>query len=172
MAKVTITGFTAARMLAMEQATVTSGTIQGDALVLVTKGGQEIVAGNVRGPQGVKGDPGGVPDATNSTKGGIRLQGNIGGSAATPTVTGALDGTVDTSLATVSSPSNEGWGGGSSSGATMTIREMFNRVQAAFYQMAKKAGRTQTIWSGTMAEYTALSEATRTDPGFVAVILE
>ncbi|QPL14674.1 hypothetical protein SEA_SCHWARTZ33_29 [Gordonia phage Schwartz33] len=172
MAKVTVTGFTAARMLAIEQASVVSGTVQGDHLVLTTKGGNEIVAGNVRGPQGVKGEPGGVPDATASAKGGVRLQGNLGGSAGTPTITGALDGTVDTSLATVSSPNNEGWGGGESSGATMTIRAMFNRVQTVFYQMAKRAGRTQTIWSGTMAEYTDVPEATRNAPGFIAVIIQ
>jgi hypothetical protein len=161
MARVTVTGFTAQRMLAMEQATVTGGVIQGDSLVLVTKGGQEIVAGVVRGPKGDKGDPGGVPDATNSSKGGVRLQGNLGGSAGTPTVTGALDGTVDASLAVVTTPNPSG--GNYSS----TLRGVFASARAA----VAKAGRTTTLWSGTMAEYTQIPEATRNADGFIAVVL-
>ncbi|QAU06734.1 hypothetical protein HWC66_gp28 [Gordonia phage Chikenjars] len=162
MARVTVTGFTAARMLEIEQASVVSGTVQGDSLVLLTKGGNEIVAGNVRGPQGVKGDPGGVPDATNSTKGGVRLQGNLGGSAATPTITGALDGTVDASLANVTTPNPAG------GNFTATLRQVFAAARVA----VAKAGKTQTLWSGTLAEYSAIPEATRNAEGFVAVILE
>lgn len=175
MPRVTVTGFTAARMLEMEQATVISGRVQGDSLVLETKGGQDIVAGNVRGIQGVKGDPGGVPDATNSTKGGVRLQGNLGGSAATPTVTGVLDATVDTSLAIASTPNNAGWGGGSTSGITMTLRQIVHQVQASMYALQRtitKSGTAQTLWSGTMVQYNALPVADRTAVGFIAVIVE
>lgn len=175
MARVTVTGFTAARMLAMEQATIIGGRIQGDSLVLESKGGQDVVAGNVRGVKGDKGDPGGVPDATNSTKGGIRLAGNIGGSAATPTVTGALDATVDTSLAKASTPNNDGWGGGATTGITMTLRQIVHQVQASMYAIQRtvtKAGTTQTLWSGTLTQYNALPAADRNAVGFVAVIIE
>ncbi|USH44689.1 hypothetical protein SEA_BURLEY_28 [Gordonia phage Burley] len=161
MARVTVTGFTAARMLEIEQASVVSGTVQGDSLVLLTKGGNEIVAGNVRGPQGVKGDPGGVPDATNSTKGGVRLQGNLGGSAATPTITGALDGTVDSSLAVVTTPNPAG------GNFSATLRQVFAAARVA----VSRSGRTTTLWSGTMSEYTQVPEATRNADGFIAVVL-
>ena len=161
MARVTVTGFTAQRMLAMEQATVIGGTVQGDMLVLTTTGGDEIVAGNVRGQQGIKGDPGGVPDATNSAKGGVRLQGNLGGTAGTPTVTGALDGTVDASLAVVTTPNTSG------GNFTATLRQVFAAARVA----VAKAGRTQTLWSGTMSEYTQIPEATRNADGFIAVVL-
>lgn len=52
---VTVTGFTAARMLEMEDATVVSGHIEGDNLILVTKDGTEVDAGDVRGIQGIPG---------------------------------------------------------------------------------------------------------------------
>jgi microcystin-dependent protein len=52
-----VTGFTAERMLAMEDATVISGAVVGDDLILTTKDGTEIDAGNVRGPQGDVGPP-------------------------------------------------------------------------------------------------------------------
>ncbi|QAU06262.1 hypothetical protein SEA_RICKMORE_27 [Gordonia phage Rickmore] len=162
MARVTVTGFTAARMLEIEQASVVGGTVQGDSLVLTTKGGNEIVAGNVRGPQGDKGEPGGVPDATNSAKGGVRLQGNLGGSAGTPTVTGALDGTVDASLAVVTTPNSSG------GNFTSTLRQVFALARVA----VARAGKTQTLWSGTLSEYSEVPEATRNAEGFVAVILE
>ncbi|MET0787478.1 MAG: hypothetical protein ABWY25_12330 [Paenisporosarcina sp.] len=54
----TVTGLTAERMIEMEAATVIDGQIEGDNLVLVTRGGTEIDAGNVRGPKGDKGDIG------------------------------------------------------------------------------------------------------------------
>lgn len=173
MARVTVTGFTATRMLEIEQASVVNGFIQGDSLVLQTRGGDEIVTGNVRGPQGVKGDAGGVTDASNSTKGGVRLQGNLGGTAATPTVTGALDETVDASLAIASTPNNNGWGGGPSGGVTMTLRQIVHQVQASVYAIQRtitKAGAAQTLWVGTIAEYNALPSATKNAAGFVAVV--
>jgi microcystin-dependent protein len=52
-----VTGFTAERMLAMEDATVISGSVVGDDLHLQTKDGTDINAGNVRGPEGPTGPP-------------------------------------------------------------------------------------------------------------------
>ncbi|MET0785658.1 MAG: phage tail protein [Paenisporosarcina sp.] len=54
----TVTGFTAARMLTIENTTVVDGDIVGDNLILLTREGTEIDAGNVRGPQGIQGVPG------------------------------------------------------------------------------------------------------------------
>lgn len=173
MARVTVTSYTAERMLAIEQSTVVGGVIQEDTLILKTRDGTEIIAGNVRGPKGVKGDTGGVPDATNSTKGGVRLQGNLTGTAANPTVTGPLDETVDASLAIASTPDNAGWGGGPSGGVTMTLRQIVHQVQASFYAIQRtvtKSGSAATLWAGTTAEYNALAENVKTAPGFIAVI--
>jgi microcystin-dependent protein len=60
----TITGFTAARMLVIENSTVVDGEIQGDNLILVQRDGTEIDAGSVRGvpgPVGPEGPPSAVP---------------------------------------------------------------------------------------------------------------
>ena len=51
----TVTGLTADRMLAIEAASVVDGDVVGDNLVLTTKGGTQINAGNVRGPAGAQG---------------------------------------------------------------------------------------------------------------------
>lgn len=53
----TVTGLTAARMEEMEDATIISGHITGDNLILTTKGGTDVTAGNVRGPMGPSGGP-------------------------------------------------------------------------------------------------------------------
>ena len=58
----TITGFTAARMLEIENTTVVDGHIDGDDLVLVTRAGTEIVAGSVVGPVGPQGPNADVGD--------------------------------------------------------------------------------------------------------------
>lgn len=50
-----ITGLTAARMLAIEAASVVSGAISGDNLILTKHDGSTVNAGNVRGPQGTQG---------------------------------------------------------------------------------------------------------------------
>lgn len=47
-----VTGLTAARMLAIEAASVISGAISGDNLILTKHDGSTINAGNVRGPKG------------------------------------------------------------------------------------------------------------------------
>lgn len=52
-----VTGFTAERMLAIENAAVISGSVVGDNLHLQTKGGADIDAGSVRGPEGPVGPP-------------------------------------------------------------------------------------------------------------------
>lgn len=49
----TVTGFTAARMLAMEAATIVDGDVVGDNLILTRHDGTTFNAGNVRGPIGV-----------------------------------------------------------------------------------------------------------------------
>ena len=59
----TVTGYTAERMKAIEDKTVTDGEVTGDNLILTTRDGTPIDAGNVRGPQGVKGDTGEVTQA-------------------------------------------------------------------------------------------------------------
>jgi len=60
----TVTGLTADRMIEMENATVVDGEVVGNNLILETRDGTPIDAGNVRGPQGVPGAPG-----TNGTNG-------------------------------------------------------------------------------------------------------
>jgi len=52
---VVVTGFTAARMLEMEDATIIDGNVVGNDLILETKDGTTINAGNVRGIQGIPG---------------------------------------------------------------------------------------------------------------------
>lgn len=51
----TVTGFTSARMLAIENASVVDGSVTGDILTLVRKDGSTINAGSVRGPTGSPG---------------------------------------------------------------------------------------------------------------------
>lgn len=55
-----VTSFTAARMKVIEDTTVVGGSISGNDLVLTTREGSNITAGNVRGPKGDKGDAGSV----------------------------------------------------------------------------------------------------------------
>jgi len=50
-----VTGFTAERMLVIENTTVVDGEVQGDNLILMTREGTPIDAGNVRGPTGFPG---------------------------------------------------------------------------------------------------------------------
>jgi Collagen triple helix repeat (20 copies) len=51
----TVTSFTADRMLTIEKTTVVDGDVVGNDLVLLTREGTPINAGNVRGPQGIQG---------------------------------------------------------------------------------------------------------------------
>lgn len=59
----TVTGFTADRMLSIENSCVVEGEVVGDNLVLKTRGGEDIPAGNVRGPKGDKGDVGEISES-------------------------------------------------------------------------------------------------------------
>ena len=59
----TVTGYTAERMKQIEDKTVTDGEVQGDNLILTTRDGTPIDAGNVRGPQGNVGPMGEVSQA-------------------------------------------------------------------------------------------------------------
>lgn len=63
----TITGFTAERMLVIENETVVDGEVQGDNLILITREGTPIDAGNVRGPVGPTGPAGGVSSINDQT---------------------------------------------------------------------------------------------------------
>lgn len=163
MAITTITGLTAQRMIQIEQASVTSGRIEGDNLVLVTRGGTPITAGNVRGPQGPPGDPGGVVDATTTMVGGVRLAGNLKGSANDPRVTGVLDNTVNVSAAQATGTYN-------STPTTLSVANIIVRLMEITAQYLKKSGTATTVWSGTEAQYNSLPAATRNAAGFIAVV--
>lgn len=54
----TVTSLTAARMIAIENASIVDGNIVGDDLILTNYGGQNINAGSVRGAQGIQGPVG------------------------------------------------------------------------------------------------------------------
>lgn len=54
----TVTGFTAARMLEIENSTIVDGDIVGEDLILLRRDGGEINAGHVKGDKGDKGDVG------------------------------------------------------------------------------------------------------------------
>lgn len=65
-----ITGFTADRMLAIEDASIVDGNVVGDDLILVKHDGTPINAGNVRGETGATGDPLDPPEAWKYVGGG------------------------------------------------------------------------------------------------------
>jgi Concanavalin A-like lectin/glucanases superfamily len=54
----TVTGMTASRMMEIEASSVIDGDVIGDELILTRHDGQQINAGNVRGPQGIQGPVG------------------------------------------------------------------------------------------------------------------
>lgn len=70
----TIQGLNKARMLAIEAASIVSGAISGDNLILTKFSGATVNAGNVRGPQGIPGTPG-VPGP--SGLGAVELAGGV-----------------------------------------------------------------------------------------------
>lgn len=173
MGQIVVTGLTAARMMEIEAASVTTGRVEGDILILTRKDGTPITAGNVRGPKGTKGDQG-----DQGTPGGAQLGGNLGGTLAAPKVTGALDGTVDTSKSKVTGTRSAS--GGGTEEITITMEEF---LEALFFLNTTieglsistmggilKGGKAVTLWSGTQTEYNALPSATKTALGFVAVI--
>lgn len=163
MAITTITGLTAQRMIQIEQASVVSGRIEGDNLILTTKGGDPITAGSVRGPQGVPGPPGGPVDATPTVTGGIRLAGNLKGPFSGPLVTGPLDNTVSVTDATATST----YGGTSQ---TLGVGVIFQNLREVMARYLRKGGVAAEVWCGTEAEYTALPAATKNATGFIAVV--
>lgn len=59
----TITGYTAERMKEIEDLSIVDGVVVGDNLVLVTRSGQQVNAGSVRGPAGPVGPQGALPEA-------------------------------------------------------------------------------------------------------------
>lgn len=67
----TVTGFTSARMLQIENTTVVDGDVVGDNLILKTRAGTTIDAGNVRGPKGDTG-PAGPVNSVNDQTGAVR----------------------------------------------------------------------------------------------------
>jgi len=72
----TVTGLTAERMEEIEAASVVSGQVVGDDLILTKFDSSTINAGDVRGPQGIKGDPGddGVGIPAGGTEGQILVK--------------------------------------------------------------------------------------------------
>lgn len=59
----TVTAFTAERSLEIENSSIVDGNVVGDNLILVRRDSVEIDAGNVRGPVGPEGPPGGLGEA-------------------------------------------------------------------------------------------------------------
>ena len=63
----TVTGLTAERMLAIEAASITQASVVGDNLILKNHYGTTVWTSNVRGPQGLPGDPGPAGTVTGLT---------------------------------------------------------------------------------------------------------
>lgn len=78
----TVTVFTAERMQAIEDSTVVDGSVVGDNLILETRDGTPIDAGNVRGPAGADAAPGSVTVVADTT---IIRTSDGRGKVATPT---------------------------------------------------------------------------------------
>ncbi len=64
----TVTVYTADRMKRIEDTTVVDGVVSGDNLILTQRNGTQINAGSVRGPQGIQGPIGEVPEAPKDDK--------------------------------------------------------------------------------------------------------
>lgn len=172
MAGTTVTSYTAARMFAIEQASIVAGRVANGILILRAKSGDEIVAGDIRGPKGDRGEPGGIWDATAELRGAIKLAGNIGGTADLPVVTGELTNKVDFSKSIVKgswvNPANN-----QTQAIQATGQELLQRIAVMEPRVTgavQAAGKTKTLFTGTSAEYLALPETTRNAVGFVAII--
>ena len=164
MAITTITGLTAQRMIEIEQASVVSGTVEGNNLILTTKGGQPITAGNVRGPKGDPGPYGGPVDATSTVTGGVRLAGNLKGTSIDPRVTGSLDSSVSLTNATATSTY-------AGAAQTLGIGVIFQNLREVMAKYLRKSGTASEVWCGTEAEYNALAAGTKNAVGFIAVVV-
>lgn len=168
MTTVTVTGFTAARTLEIEETAIVEGKIVGDNLVLTNRRGEDQVAGNVRGNKGDKGDAGGVWDATDALTGGVRLAGNLGGTATVPKVKGALEATVDLSSAMIKAtvvidgtPQDVEFSASYLLGAVLT---RFNDP------VLTPHGDATDFFVGNITMYNALSTGLKNKVGFVGVI--
>lgn len=64
----TVTGYTAAKMEALANEQIVGGAIVGDLLTLTTRSGTVVVAGNVRGPQGLPGTDPSIKVVTRATR--------------------------------------------------------------------------------------------------------
>ena len=60
---VSVNGYTAEKMLEIENETIVDGNVVVNDLILIRRDGIEINAGNVRGPIGPAGPPGGLGEA-------------------------------------------------------------------------------------------------------------
>lgn len=70
-----ITGFTAARMLEIENNTIVAGQVSDGNLLLIRGSGASFDAGSVVGPKGDKGDTGGIAEAPNDGASYVRKSG-------------------------------------------------------------------------------------------------
>lgn len=169
MATVTVTGFTAARALEIEETAIVEGRIQGDNLILTNRRGEDQTAGNVRGPKGNKGDAGGVWDATDVLTGGVRLAGNFGGTAEVPKVKGNLEATVDLSAAMIRT--TVVIGEAPPQLVEFSAAQFLAAVVNRFNDPSVNArGEMENLWLGTLAAYNALTTAEKNAAGFVGVI--
>lgn len=74
----TVTGYTAARMKQIEDASIIDGDVVGDDLILTRFDTTQVNAGNVRGAQGVQGSPGtGIQVVTSTTRPVTPIEGNM-----------------------------------------------------------------------------------------------
>lgn len=169
MTTVTVTGFTAARTLEIEETAIVEGKIVGDNLVLTNRRGEDQVAGNVRGNKGDKGDAGGVWDAEAGVTGGVRLAGNLGGTATVPKVKGNLEATVDLSSAMIRTTVTIGENPPQT--VEFSAAQFLAAVVLRFNDPSVNArGEMQNLWLGTLAAYNALPNAEKNAAGFVGVI--
>jgi hypothetical protein len=88
----TVTGYTAARMKAIEDGTVIDGDVVGDNLILTRHDGATINAGNVRGPQGVTGPQGPAGTPGTPSDGSVTTAKLVDGSVTNPKL---ADGAVN-----------------------------------------------------------------------------
>lgn len=104
----TVTGMTAARMLEIEQQSITDARIEGDELILTTFGGTDQNVGSVRGPQGIQGPGGTVTTVNGKTGSSISLTAADVG-AVTPAQAASLGVPVGTIVATVGTAAQAGY---------------------------------------------------------------
>lgn len=105
----TVTVYTAARMKKIEDETVIGGSIDGDNLILETREGDLINAGDVRGPQGPQGVPGEVTLAQLNTVDNKAIQAGSDAAAAAALANSAMAIAADSKIVsrgTITTPDN------------------------------------------------------------------